>query len=115
MCPMCWAAALAAFAVLFALSAAVVAGTDGVSLTLAAVAGLTGSLQRWGDNVFVPWWWYAIVCGALALRIGYLIVVDRRRLLVARVWNQARCYAAGRCPNKLAVETAHGAQEEDSR
>lgn len=100
MCPMCWAVAVASFCGLFAASLLVVAGKDLVTVALVVSVALPAALHRWSNVVFLPWWCYVALLGLAIIRVGYLVVVRWRKLLIVEVWVKARGIATRRCPNK---------------
>jgi hypothetical protein len=83
---MCWSAAVAAFVVYFAISVAVVVGRDGATVLIATLLGITGALQKYGEDSQLPWWWYLMVSVALLGRVAFVTIQNRQRLLIVSVW-----------------------------
>jgi hypothetical protein len=103
MCPVCWAAALAAFGVSFAVGAVLVAAKDPAVVLGGSILGVTGVLHRTTGEVFLPWQWYAGVAIVVTLRIIRCAFRDRDRLLPVVAWRRARTYAKTRwCPRRTA-------------
>jgi len=89
MCPMCWATAIAAFVVYLCVTTIVVVGRDIATVMVGVVLGGSGLLQKIGDEIFLPWWWYVGVSVLLLCRVLYLLVRARDQLLVVMVWRRA--------------------------
>ena len=98
MCPMCWATALTSYATLLAVSVAVLAGTDALSVLLASALAVLGLLHR-ADWLAAPWWLFAVGMVLAILRVAVLAVRSHDELIVTRAWSRARRIAAGRCPS----------------
>lgn len=100
MCPMCWATALASFALFFVVSVVVVAGTDLSVIMVALILGGSAICHKMDGLIWLPWWWYASVAALLLLRVGYLVFLNRQNLLIVKAWEKAKAHAKGRCPTK---------------
>lgn len=104
MCPMCWAAALASFATLVAMSVVMVAGNDRWCLAAALTLAIAVMLQRTGGWA-APTWCIVALNAAAAGRLIYLLVVRSDELLVCKSWSRACKFAANRCPNQGRLRT----------
>ena len=101
MCPICWATALASFGGLLAISVLSLAATDIWTLATATVLGAMSIVHRTGFAL-VPWWIFAALVGIAIVRILYLLVFNRDRLLVVKAWGHACQIAARRCSKREA-------------
>jgi hypothetical protein len=99
MCPICWATALASFALLIGISVVTIAGTDRWSLASAMLLAVSSPAHLAGFYKF-PWWYFVLLTVAALIRIAYLMYCKRERLLVVRAWQRSCQLAAKRCPNK---------------
>lgn len=104
MCPMCWAAALASFATLAAMSVVMVAGNDRWCFAAALTLAIAVMLQRTGW-LAAPTWCIVALSTAAAGRIVYLLIVRRDELLVCKSWSRACKFAANRCPYQARLHT----------
>lgn len=102
MCPICWATALASFGILLAISVVTLAATDICTLASATLLGAL-SLIHQTSIALVPWWLFAIISLAVIARVTYLLLFNRDRLLITRLWTHARGIAATRCPTQGAA------------
>ena len=98
MCPVCWATLLASFSMLIAPLAAAVAAKDWLTLLLAMSLAAAAVLHQIGE-VYSPSWLFAGLFCALPVRIIWLVLQRRERLLVILAWGQARTLAKGSCPS----------------
>jgi len=89
MCPMCWATALAAFVVYLGVATILLVGRDLTTVMVGTILGGSGLLQRFGEDVFLPWWWYVFVAAGLLSRVVYLLLRHRNRLLAVVMWRKA--------------------------
>lgn len=99
MCPLCWATALASFGGLLVLAVLTTAGSDRPTFAMAALLGGVCVLEKTGLQS-IPWWCLVLLIASLTLRICYLMVLAREKLLAYKVWNRACQLAAARCPRK---------------
>ena len=99
MCPICWATALASFGILLAISVLTLAATDLWTLALATALGAL-SLVHQSSAALIPWWLFALLSIAIVCRVAYLLLFNRDRLLITKLWVHARHVAATRCPTR---------------
>lgn len=99
MCPICWATALASFGILLAISVLTIAATDICTLVMAMALGAFSLLHQTGAAL-VPWWLFAPLSIAIVCRIAYLLLFNRDRLLITKLWAHAGRVAATRCPTR---------------
>lgn len=102
MCPICWATALASFGILLAISVVTLAATDIWTLATATALG-TLSLVHQTSIALVPWWLFALVSLVIIARVSYLLLFNRDRILITKLWVHARRIAATRCPTRDAA------------
>jgi hypothetical protein len=99
MCPICWAAALASFAGLSAVSLLAMAGRDKWILMLALPTLALSVLHRWG-YVSLPWWCLALLIALLLGRLAFLLFGPGERSH-RMIWQRARKVAKIACPRQV--------------
>jgi hypothetical protein len=67
---------------------------------LAAVALLIVSGLHSLDVAAIPWSILVTLAGALAIRIAWILIFYRERLIFVSAWKRAVALAAARCPNR---------------
>jgi cytochrome b subunit of formate dehydrogenase len=99
MCPVCWATMISAFSIYLAAAAAVLIWRDWLAV-LVALALLIVSGLRSLDVAAIPWSILAAFAGALAIRIGWILIFYRERIIFVSAWKRAVAFATARCPNR---------------
>lgn len=103
MCPLCWATAIASFGGLIVIAVLSMAGSDRLAFALASLLGTATIVHRTGLQL-IPCWCFVALIVAVAVRVSYLLLLRRERLLAYQIWRRACLIAADRCPRRQATD-----------